>query len=146
MRTQEIVVLMHRPGERILDRHDTTIRGLRLHGAKQLLECAAGHQPQRCTERLECRGMAERTGFSLNGDAHHASVTAPRLLLDTWRRYLARTPDLYRGAGGVPRLRRRSKSRCDTLVLSSRRSASIVIGSPSSTRASGPPTAASGAT
>src|SRR5256886_5236877 len=49
--------------------------------------------------------------FSLDGDAGHASVTAPRLLLETRRVYLARTPDLYRGGGGVHRARRRSRSR-----------------------------------
>ena len=28
-------------------------------------------------------------------------MTAPRLLLETTRAYFARTPDVYRGAGGI---------------------------------------------
>src|SRR5712664_2557907 len=145
MGTEQIVVLMHRPGERILDRHETAVRVVLLDRAKEVLERDARNDARVGAEHGNRSSVAERSRFSLDGDAGHASVTAPRLLLETRRVYLARTPDLYRG-GGVHRARRRSRSRCETSILSSRRSASIVIASPSSTRASGPPTTASGAT
>src|SRR5256712_353525 len=74
------------------------------------------------------------------------SVTAPRLALDTSFAYFASTPDVYFGAGGCQRPRRRARTSSGTSSCSSRRSASIVIASPSSTSASVPPVAASGAT
>ncbi len=94
MGTEQIVVLMHRPSERILDRHETAVRVVLLDRAKEVLERDARNDARVGAEHGNRRRVAERSCFSLDGDAHHASVTAPRLLLETWRVYLARTPDL----------------------------------------------------
>ncbi len=94
MGTEQIVVLMHRPGERILDRHETAVRVVLLDRAKEVLERDARNDAGVGAEHGNRSGVAERSRFSLDGDAGHASVTAPRLLLETRRVYLARTPDL----------------------------------------------------
>ena len=73
-------------------------------------------------------------------------MTAPTLLEDTNLANFASTPLVYRGGSGCQLARRRANSASDTLTCNKRALASIVMLSPSYTKAMLPPTAASGAT
>jgi len=59
VRAQEIVVLVHRPGERVLDGNRSPCGVARLDGSEQLLEAGARHQSDVGPERLERRRVAE---------------------------------------------------------------------------------------
>src|ERR1700735_4851086 len=72
------------------------------------------------------------------------SVTAPNEALLTCREYFANAPRRASGGGAVHDLLRRVSSLRATCSVISRRCASIVIASPVLTKASGPPSAASG--
>ena len=68
VRAQEVVVLMHGPGERVFDGDRSPGRVSLLDRQKELLETGAGHEPDVGPERLKRRRMAERSGFALNRD------------------------------------------------------------------------------
>ena len=73
-------------------------------------------------------------------------MTAPSLADDTSAAYLANTPVVYLGAGGVQSRRRAAISSSESATRSSRAATSNSIVSPSWTIAIGPPRAASGVT
>jgi len=68
MRAEQVVILVHRPGKRILDRHDAPGRRAAFDRAEQLHERDAGDEPDNVAVSFECRDMAERSCFALNRD------------------------------------------------------------------------------
>src|SRR6266702_1006681 len=78
VRAEQIVILVHRPREGILDRHDPTPRRSRFDRAKYLDEGRARKQADGWPVCLERCRMTERAGFPLDGDRVRHPSPRPR--------------------------------------------------------------------